>query len=131
MPEYTRQVRASLRFLDYVPVLFVSAKTGQRVQQTLQVALQVQEERMHRISTGDLNRLLQNAIAHHPPKSKAGQTPRFYYATQAEVDPPTFVFFVNDDELIHFTYKRYLENAIREAYGFLGTPLRLVFRSRR
>jgi GTP-binding protein len=131
MAEYTREVRAALRFMDYVPVLFVSAITGQRVQQTLQVALQVQEERMHRISTGDLNRLLQDAIARHAPKSKSGQTPRFYYATQAEVDPPTFVFFVNDDELIHFTYKRYLENAIREAYGFLGTPLRLVFRSRR
>jgi GTP-binding protein len=131
MAEYVQEVRGALRFLDYVPVLFVSAKTGQRVQQTLEVALQVQAERMRRISTGALNRLLQEALARNPPKSKGGQRPRFYYATQAEVDPPTFVFFVNDHTLIHFSYERYLENRIREVYGFLGTPLRLVFRSRR
>ena len=131
MSAYVQEVRGALRFLDYVPVLFVSAKTGQRVQQTLEVALQVQAERMRRISTGALNRLLQEALARNPPKSKGGQRPRFYYATQAEVDPPTFVFFVNDHTLIHFSYERYLENRIREVYGFLGTPLRLVFRSRR
>ena len=131
MPQYTKEIRAALRFLDYVPVLFISAKTGQRVQQTLQVALQVQAERMRRISTADLNRLLQEAIARHPPKSKAGQVPRFYYGTQAEVDPPLFVFFVSDHKLVHFTYERYLENRIRDSFGFLGTPLRLVFRSRR
>ncbi len=131
MPQYTKEIRAALRFMDYVPVLFISAKTGQRVQQTLQVALQVQTERTHRISTADLNRLLQDAVARHPPKSKSGQRVRFYYVTQPEVDPPTFVFFVNDHKSVHFTYERYLENRIREAYGFLGTPLRLVFRSRR
>jgi GTP-binding protein len=117
--------------MDYVPVLFISAKTGQRAQQTLQVALQVHAERLHRISTADLNRLLQEATARHPPKNKAGRRLRFYYVTQPEVDPPTFVFFVNDYKLVHFTYERYLENRIREAFGFLGTPLRLVFRSRR
>jgi GTP-binding protein len=131
MAEYVQEVRGALRFLDYVPVLFISAKTGQRVQQVLEVALQVQEERLRRISTGDLNRLLRDAIARHPPRGKAGQALRFYYATQAEVDPPTFVFFVNDHKLVHFSYERYLENAIREVYGFLGTPLKLVFRSRR
>jgi len=131
MHQYTEEIRAALRFMDYVPVLFISAKTGQRVGQTLQVALQVQAERRRRISTADLNRLLQEAIARHPPKSKAGQLPRFYYVTQPEVDPPTFVFFVNDHQLIHFTYQRYLENRIREAHGFLGTPLQLLFRSRR
>jgi len=131
MPQYTKEIRAALRFMDYVPVLFISAETGQRVQQTLQVALQVQTERTHRISTADLNRLLQDALARHPPKSKSGQRVRFYYVTQPEVDPPTFVFFVNDHKLVHFTYERYLENRIRESYGFLGTPLRLVFRSRR
>lgn len=131
MPQYTREVRAALRFMDYVPVLFISAKTGQRVQHTLQVALQVQAERVHRISTADLNRLLQEAIARHSPKSKTGKRLKFYYATQAEVNPPTFVFFVNDRKLVHFSYQRYLENSIREVYSFLGTPLRLVFRSRR
>jgi GTP-binding protein len=130
MAAYTQQVRTALRFMDYVPVLFVSARTGQRVRQTLEVALQVQAERGHRISTADLNRLLGDAVARHPSKSKTGKQLRFYYATQPEVDPPTFVFFVNDRELVHFTYERYLENCIREAYSFLGTPLRLVFRSR-
>jgi GTP-binding protein len=131
MAQYTQEIRAALRFMDYVPVLFISAKTGQRVQQTLQVALQVQAERTHRISTADLNRLLQNATARHPPKDKAGRRPKFYYVTQPELDPPTFVFFVDDRELIHFTYQRYLENRIRESYSFLGTPVRLIFRGRR
>jgi GTP-binding protein len=128
MQEYTQQIRSALGFMDYVPVLFVSALTGQRVYQVLEVALQVWRERRHRISTGDLNQLVQDAVAHHPPKSRSGRQLRFYYATQAEVDPPTFVFFVNDPELVHFTYKRYLENRIRERYHFTGTPLRLVFR---
>ncbi|MBL7064283.1 MAG: ribosome biogenesis GTPase Der [Anaerolineae bacterium] len=130
MGEYTRDIRAALGFLDYVPVLFISALTGQRVNQVLEVALQVLAERQYRISTGDVNRLLRDAVAHHPPKSKTGRQLRFYYVTQAETEPPTFVFFVNDRELVHFTYKRYLENRIREFHGFLGTPLRLLFRSR-
>jgi GTP-binding protein len=130
MGEYTRDIRAALGFLDYVPVLFISALTGQRVNQVLEVAFQVLAERQHRISTGDVNRLLRDAVAHHPPKSKTGRQLRFYYVTQAETEPPTFVFFVNDTEMVHFTYKRYLENRIREFHGFLGTPLRLLFRSR-
>jgi GTPase len=130
MQEYTQALRSRLGFLDYVPVLFVSAKTGQRVKQILNTALQVQQERLHRISTGDLNRILQDAVAHHPPKNKAGRQLKFYYATQADTDPPTFVFFVNNRKLLHFTYERYLENRIREFHGFLGTPLRLLFRSR-
>ena len=131
MAQYTQEIRAALRFMDYVPVLFISAKTGQRVQQTLQVALQVHAERTRRISTADLNRLLQEATARHPPKNKSGRRLRFYYVPHPEVAPPTFVFFVNDYKLVHFTYERYLENRIREAFGFLGTPLRLVFRGRR
>ena len=130
MGEYTRDIRAALGFLDYVPVLFISALTGQRVNHVLEVALQVLAERKHRISTGDINRLLRDAVAHHPAKSKTGRQLRFYYVTQAETEPPTFVFFVNDTELVHFTYKRYLENRIREFHDFLGTPLRLLFRGR-
>ena len=130
MAEYTREIRSALRFMDYVPVLFISAKTGRRVPQVLQVAIQVRSERLRRVSTAELNRLLQDAVARHPPKTRAGRRLKFYYATQPEVDPPTFVFFVNDHKLVHFTYQRYLENRLREAYGFLGTPLRLVFRSR-
>lgn len=131
LPSYTRAVRSALGFMDYVPVLFVSAKTGQRVSQILETALQVRAERRRRLSPAQVNQILQDAIARHPPKLKAGQQLRFYYATQAELDPPTFVFFVNDRQLVHFTYARYLENCIRSAHSFLGTPLRLVFRSRK
>lgn len=130
MDEFAARIRAELKFLAYVPLLFISAKTGQRVPQVLPLALQVQEERLRRIPTGEINRLLREAVAKNPPKGGQRQRLKFYYATQAGVDPPTFVFFVNDRQLIHFSYERYLENTLRERYGFLGTPLRLVFRSR-
>ena len=130
LDEFTARIRADLKFLDYVPVLFISAKTGQRVQKVLPLALQVQEERLRRIPTGELNRLLREAVTKHPPKGGQRQRLKFLYVTQAAVDPPTFVFFVNDRTLVHFTYERYLENVLREHYGFLGTPLRLVFRNR-
>jgi GTP-binding protein len=130
MDAYTKQVRAELKFLDYVPVLFISALTGQRVHKVLPLAFQVYEERMARITTGELNRLVEDAVIRHAPPHKAGKRLKFYYATQAGVDPPTFVFFVNDVRLVHFTYQRYLENQIRKRYGYLGTPLQLIFRSR-
>lgn len=130
MQAYVQHICTALRFLDYVPVLFVSALTGQRVDQVLPTALRVQEARMIRIPTAELNRIVQEAVARHAPPSKAGKRLRLYYATQAAVDPPTFVFFVNDPRLVHFSYERYLENRLREHYGFLGTPLRLSFRKR-
>ena len=130
MDAYTQQIRADLKFLDYVPVLFISALTGQRVQKLLPLAFQVYQERMVRIPTGELNRLLEDATVRHPPPHKAGKRLKFLYATQASVDPPTFVFFVNDSRLVHFSYERFLENQIRNRYGYLGTPLKLVFRSR-
>ncbi len=129
--EFTRKIRGDLKFLDYVPVLFISAKTGQRVDKALSMALRVQEERLRRIPTGELNRLLHEAVAKHPPKGGQRHRLKFLYATQARTDPPTFVFFVNDRNLVHFSYERYLENQLRERYCFLGTPLRLVFRSRK
>jgi len=128
--EYTEKIRTDLKFLEYVPVLFISAKTGQRAHKVLPTALQVQEERLRRIPTGELNRLVHEAVALNPPKGGQRYRLKFYYATQARTDPPTFVFFVNDQELVHFSYGRYLENRIREQYGFLGTPIKLVFRSR-
>ena len=128
--EYTRWVRETLRFLDYVPVLFISALTGQRVHKVVPTALAVREARFRRISTGDLNRLVQNALARHAPPSKRGKRLKIYYVSQPGVDPPTFVFHVNDPDLVHFSYKRYLENRLREAYEFPGTPLRLIFRRR-
>lgn len=131
MEEYTQQVRHGLNFMDYVPTLFISAKTGQRVDQVLPLALQVQEERLVRLSTSQLNQILQKAQDAHPAPSMAGRQLRIYYGTQVRSDPPTFLVYVNDPKLAHFTYERYLENQLRKAYPYLGTPVRLVFRPRR
>jgi len=128
--EYTNWVRDALRFLDYVPVLFISALTGQRVHKVVPTALAVHNARYVRIPTGELNRLVQDALARHAPPSKRGKRLKIYYASQPGVAPPTFVFHVNDRDLVHFSYERYLENRLRDAYGFPGTPLRLIFRQR-
>jgi GTP-binding protein len=126
---FTRQVRQELNFLDYAPILFISAKTGQRVDQVLPLALRVQEERLVNISTSQLNQILQRAQDQHPAPSHAGRQLRIYYGTQVRNDPPTFLLYVNDPKLAHFTYHRFLENRLREVYPFLGTPVRFIFRS--
>lgn len=126
MEVYSQQVRQALNFMDYVPLLFISAKTGQRVDQVLPLALRVQEERLVRIPTSHLNKILLEAQDAHPPPSHAGRQLKIYYASQVRVDPPTFVLHVNDAELLHFSYQRYLENQLRTAYGFLGTPIRIL-----
>jgi GTP-binding protein len=131
MDEYTRLLRHELNFLPYVPLLFISAKTGQRVSQVLPMALRVQEERLMRLSTSKLNRVLRRAQDLHPAPSRAGKQLKIYYGTQVRNDPPTFLLYVNDPKLAHFTYQRFLENRIREDYPFLGTPIRLVLRRRR
>ncbi len=131
MDEYTRHVRQELNFMDYVPVLFISAKTGQRVEQVLPTALRVQEERLVRISTSQLNQVLEKAEAAHPAPSQAGRQLKIYYGTQVRSDPPTFLLYVNDPKLGHFSYLRYLENRLREAYPFEGTPVRFVLKARR
>ncbi|GAB4505196.1 MAG: ribosome biogenesis GTPase Der [Anaerolineales bacterium] len=131
MDEYTRHIRRELNFMDYVPVLFISAKTGQRVEQVLPLALRVQEERLARLSTSKINQLIQNAQDVHPAPSLKGRQLKMYYGTQVRSDPPTFLIYVNDPGLAHFTYRRYLENRFREAYGFLGTPIRIVLKGRR
>ena len=130
MGTFTEKVRDALNFMAYVPVLFISAKTGQRVHQVLQTALRVQEERLRRIPTGEMNRLLQNALTAHPPPARKGRSLNILFASQVRTDPPTFLFHVNDPDLVHFTYERFLENRIRDKYGFLGTPIRLSFRKR-
>ncbi|MBL7065894.1 MAG: ribosome biogenesis GTPase Der, partial [Anaerolineae bacterium] len=130
MVEYTRWVREALRFLDYVPVLFISALTGRRVHKVIPTALAVQAARRQRLPTGELNRLVRDALDRHSPPSKHGKRLKVYYVSQPGVDPPTFVFHVNDPDLLHFSYERYLENRLREAYEFPGTPLRLLFRRR-
>jgi GTP-binding protein len=128
--EFEAQARQALNFLDYVPLLFISALTGQRVSQVLPLALRVQEERLRRIPTGELNRLLQSALAAHAPPARKGKRLKIMYASQVRTDPPTFLFHVNEPELVHFSYSRYLENRIREKYHFTGTPLRLSYRKR-
>jgi GTP-binding protein len=127
---YSQSVRERLRFMDYVPVLFVSALTRQRSDQVLPVALRVASERLVRIPTGELNRLLREGLTAHPPPNRRGRPLKFFYATQVGVAPPFFVLFVNDVELVHFSYSRYLENKLRSVYPFEGTPIRLEFRAR-
>jgi GTPase len=131
MEEYTRKIRADLNFMDYVPLLFISAKTGQRVDQVLPMALRVQEERLARLTTSKINEVIHNAQDAHPHPSHAGRQLKMFYGTQVRSDPPTFMIYVNDPKLMHFTYLRYLENQIRAEYGFLGTPIRIVTKSRR
>jgi len=130
MQEYSQWTYRQLPFLDYVPLLFISAKTGQRVEKVLPTALGVQEERLIRIPTGELNRLVREWLFRHAPPSKGGRRLKVFYATQAAVDPPTFVFFVNNPRLVDPSYSRYLENRLREVYSFVGTPLRFRFRPR-
>jgi GTP-binding protein len=131
MDEYTRRIRADLNFLDYVPLLFISAKTGQRVDQVLPLALQVQEERLVRLSTSKINKVLAEAQDVHAAPSHGGRQLKIFYGTQVRSDPPTFMIYVNEPKLMHFTYRRYLENRLREEYGFLGTPIRIVVKGRR
>jgi GTP-binding protein len=130
MNAYTQRLREELKFMDYVPVLFISAKTGRRVQQVLPTALQVQEERVLRISTSRVNQIIRKAIDQHPSPSKAGRHLKVYYGSQIRTAPPTFLLHVNEPKLMHFTYLRYLENQIRAAHPFLGTPIRIVLRAR-
>lgn len=129
--EYTQQVRDAFRFLDYAPVLFISALSGQRVDRILQLAREIADERRKRVPTGQLNDLLRDALMKQPPTAtKKGAHVRIYYATQPQTEPPVFLFFTNNRELVHWSYARYLENRIRERYGFGGTPIVIVFRDR-
>ena len=126
--DFVTTLRRDLIFVDYAPIVSISAKTGQRVQRVLELAVDVWGERRRRISTGELNRVVGNAVERTPPAMVHGKRAKIRYATQVAVAPPTFVFFTTDPTSLHFSYKRYLENRLREAYGFDGTPIRLVFR---
>lgn len=128
--EYEAQIRQELNFVPYAPLMFISASTGQRVNKILPEALLVNEARFRRVPTADLNKFTRDVVAAHPPPSKGGKRVKFLYATQPAVAPPTFVFFVNKPELVHFGYRRYLENKMRDSYAFKGTPIRLTFRAR-
>ncbi|MEX0800212.1 MAG: ribosome biogenesis GTPase Der [Dehalococcoidia bacterium] len=128
--EFAEDVLGRLKFAPWAPLAFVSAKTGLNVDGLIELALEVGEVRSQRVATAGLNTLVQKTIAAHRPSGKGKRVPRIRYATQTSISPPTFVFFVNDASLIHFSYRRYLENAIRKQFGFEGTAIRLVFRSR-
>ena len=127
--EYTEKIRGDLNFMKYVPFMFISAETGQRVHKLMPMVQQINESRYFRIGTGELNRVVRDAVARHSPPGKMSAL-KFYYTTQVGVAPPTFVFFVNKPELVHFTYRRYLENQLREYYPFEGTPIKLIFKPR-
>jgi GTPase len=128
--EYVKSIRRDVPFLDLAPVISISARTGQRVSRVLEAAIDIWGERRKRIGTGELNRLLSIAVSRQVPPAVKGKRPKFFYGTQVAVAPPTFVFFARDAGSVHFSYQRYLENQLREAYGFDGTPLRLFFRER-
>lgn len=130
MDRYRQRAARELDFVAYAPLVFISAKLGQRVERVLETAFNVVAEREKRVPTAALNKLMRDAVAKHQPPSRPGKWIKFYYATQVDVAPPTFVFFCNDPKQIHFTYRRYLENELRAAFGFVGSPLRISFRSR-
>jgi GTP-binding protein len=128
--QYVEWIRSEVPFLDFAPIVSISAKTGQRVGRVLEAAIDIWGERRKRISTGELNRVVSAATERTPPPPVRGHRPRLFYATQAAVAPPTFVFFASDASAVHFSYRRYLENRLRETFGFDGTPIRLIFRDR-
>jgi GTP-binding protein len=128
--EWNRYIRSKFKFMLYAPVLYTSAKFGQGVDKIMPQVCQVYQERLKRLPTAAVNSVVQKAVASHNPPRTGSKQLKILYATQAEVNPPTFVFFVNDAKLMHFSYQRYLENKLRQSFGFVGTPLRLVLKTR-
>ena len=127
---YRAMVQDTLQFLDYVPVLFISALTGQRVNKIIPLALNVHEDRNRRAPTAELNKVIRSALGEHAPPSRGGKRLRIFYATQVATAPPVILLHINDRTLLHFSYTRFLENRIRARFEFSGTPLRLAFRER-
>jgi len=130
MDKYTEDVRAKLAFMSYAMIAYLSAKTHSRVHKLLPLVKQVEKAHSRRISTAELNNLVRDAYAQNPPPSDKGRRLKIYFATQPHVSPPGFVLFVNDRDLVHFSYHRYLENRLRDTYDFEGTPIRIYFRNR-
>ncbi|KGR90356.1 GTP-binding protein Der [Ureibacillus massiliensis 4400831 = CIP 108448 = CCUG 49529] len=127
---FTQQIREHFLYLHYAPIIFVSAKTKQRVHQILSLVQRVSENHSMRIQSSILNEVIEDAIARNPAPTDKGRRLRIYYTTQVAIKPPTFVTFVNDPELMHFSYERFLENRIRETFDFEGTPIRMIARAR-
>lgn len=128
---FEEDIRRELAFLQYAPILFASALTKQRVNRLADMVKFVAEQQHMRVSTSVLNELLEDAQLTNPPPAKGGKLLRIYYMTQASVQPPTFILFVNEPRLMHFSYVRFLENRLRETFGFEGTPIRLILRGKR
>ena len=128
--QFERVVRHRMRFAPWAPLRFISAKEGMGIDGLLAEALKVGEERRKRVSTGELNAVVQRVVGERGPPSVGGRKLKVLYCTQVQAAPPTFVFFVNDASLLHFSYRRYIENRLRRVFGFAGTPLRLVFKGR-
>ena len=127
---YNKDVRTALSYMTYAPIAYVSALTGQRVTNLFEMICDVHAQASQRVSTGKLNDLLGDAVIRHQPPSDKGERLKIYYMTQASTNPPTFVIFCNKAELFHFSYQRYIENCLRETFGFAGTPIRIVIRQR-
>ena len=128
--EFTDKIRTSLSYMPYAPILFISAKTGQRLPKLFEFINYVNEQAALRVSTGMLNDVLSEAITRVPPPTDRGRRLKIYYMTQVDVRPPTFVIFCNEAELFHFSYQRYIENKLREVFGFNGTPIRFIIRQK-
>jgi len=130
MSEFMAKAGEAFEFLPYAPIIFTSALTGQRLDKIMETALSIMTERSRRVPTGELNKLLREVIVRHAPPTKPGKWLKIYYVTQAATEPPTFVFFVNAPENVHFSYRRFLENTLRDEYGFTGTPIVIRIRGR-
>lgn len=130
MNKFIKDIETELKYMPYAPMLFISALTGQRVNRLFEMIKMVSENHALRISTGLLNDVIIEATAMNQPPSDKGKQLKIYYVTQVSVKPPTFIIFVNDKQLMHFSYQRYLENQLREAFGFKGTPLHFIIRER-
>lgn len=127
---YVDAIRAEVAFLGFAPIVAISARSGLRVGRALGAALVIADERRRRVATAELNRVLREATFRQPAPAVRGKRPKFYYATQAGIEPPTFVLFASEAGNVHFSHRRYLENRIRAVFGFSGTPIRLIFRER-
>jgi GTP-binding protein len=130
LDQTTEDIRRGLAYMPYAPILFISALTGQRVPKLFEKILYVKEQNERRITTGQLNEMLADATARVQPPTDRGRRLKVFYMTQAGTKPPHFVAFCNDAELFHYSYRRYLENRIREVFGMDGTPVKLTVRER-
>ena len=131
MNEYLEKLKQKFSFMPYAQYVFISAKTGQRMHRLFEEIDRVRQNQTLRVATGVLNEIMTEACAMKQPPSDKGKRLRLYYITQVSVEPPTFVIFVNDRELFHFSYQRYIENRLRDAFGFLGTPVHFILRERK